>query len=86
MNANTGMQQQHMLEYIRSELGGRSEVVLDVDVPLVSSGLVDSLALVGILLKLEEITGLSIPTAKVQPKDLETVRMMFAMAQRLGRS
>jgi acyl carrier protein len=60
-------------------------IVIDENTPLVSSGLIDSMALVDLLLELEEITHMRIPPGKVQPKDLDTVAMMFATAQRAGR-
>jgi hypothetical protein len=37
---------------------------------LVSSGLIDSLALVEIIVKLENISQMRIPAGKVQPKDM----------------
>jgi acyl carrier protein len=43
------------------------------------------MALVDLLLKLEDLTHMRIPPGKVQPKDLETVAMMFATAQRVGK-
>ncbi len=58
---------------------------LDENTPLVSSGLIDSMALVDLLLKLEDITHLRIPAGKVQPKDMNTVALMFATAQRVGK-
>ncbi len=58
---------------------------LDENTPLVSSGLIDSMALVDLLLKLEDLTHLRIPAGKVQPKDLDTVAKMFATAQRVGK-
>jgi len=58
---------------------------LDEDTPLVSSGLIDSLGLLDVLVKLEELTQLRIPPGKVQPKDLDTVALMFATAQRVGK-
>jgi len=60
-------------------------LTIDENTPLVSSGLVDSMALVDLLLKLEDLTHMRIPPGKVQPKDLETVAMMFATAQRVGK-
>jgi len=53
--------------------------------PMVASGLIDSLALVDILFKLEDVTGMRIPAGKVQPKDMDTVRQMFVTAGRVGR-
>ena len=58
---------------------------IDENTPLVSSGLIDSMALVDLLLKLEDITHMRIPAGKVQPKDMNTVALMFAMAQRVGK-
>ena len=71
---------QHVVQLIR-----KPGIVLDEDTPLVSSGLIDSMALVDLLLKLEDLTHMRIPAAKVQPKDLDTVAKMFATAQRVGK-
>jgi acyl carrier protein len=60
-------------------------VPLDENTPLVSSGLIDSMALVDLLLKLEDLTRMRIPAGKVQPKDLDTVTKMFVTAQRVGK-
>jgi acyl carrier protein len=60
-------------------------VTIDENTPLVSSGLIDSMALVDLLLKLEDITHLRIPAGKVQPKDMNTIALMFATAQRVGK-
>ena len=75
---------QQMLEHI-TRLIRKSSVALDENTPLVSSGLIDSMALVDLLLKLEDLTHLRIPAGKVQPKDLDTVAKMFATAQRIGK-
>jgi acyl carrier protein len=77
-------QAQQMIDYIVHEVI-RRPVQITEDTPLVSSGLIDSLALVEILAKLENITQMRIPAGKVQPKDMNTVHLMFATAQRLGR-
>ncbi len=60
-------------------------VTIDENTPLVSSGLIDSMALVDLLMKLEDITHLRIPAGKVQPKDMDTVAKMFATARRVGK-
>jgi acyl carrier protein len=78
-------QTERMLTYIVHEVIRRPGIQITEHTPLVSSGLIDSLALVNILLKLEEITGLRIPAGKVQPKNVDTVKLMFATAQRLGK-
>jgi acyl carrier protein len=76
---------QQMIDYIAREVIRRPGVEITEDTPLVSSGIIDSLALVNILLQLEDVTHLRIPAAKVQPKDMDTVALMFSTAQRLGK-
>jgi acyl carrier protein len=71
---------EHILRLIR-----KPGLTLDENTPLVSSGLIDSMALVDLLLKLEDITHMRIPAGKVQPKDMDTVAKMFATAQRVGK-
>jgi acyl carrier protein len=75
---------QQMIEHV-VRLIRKPGVTLDENTPLVSSGLIDSMALVDLLLKLEDLTHLRIPAGKVQPKDLDTVAKMFATAQRVGK-
>ena len=76
---------QQMIDYIAREVIRRPGVEITEDTPLVSSGMIDSLALVNILLQLEDVTHMRIPAAKVQPKDMDTVALMFSTAQRLGK-
>lgn len=73
-----------MIEHIR-ELIRKPGITIDENTPLVSSGLIDSMALVDLLLKLEELVHMRIPAGKVQPKDMDTVEKMFATAQRVGK-
>ncbi len=73
-----------MIEHI-TRLIRKPGVALDENTALVSSGLIDSMALVDLLLKLEALTHRRIPAGKVQPKDLDTVAKMFATAQRVGK-
>jgi len=71
---------EHVVQLVR-----KAGVTIDMDTPLVSSGLIDSMALVDLLLKLEDITHKRIPAGKVLPKDMDTVAKMFATAERVGR-
>ena len=71
---------QHIVRVIR-----KPGVTIDENTPLVSSGLIDSMVLVDLLLKLEDLTHMRIPPGKVQPKDMDTVATMFATAQRVGK-
>jgi len=76
---------EELIEYIRRELIRRPNVQIDADTPLVSSGLIDSFSLVDVLSKLEEVTDMRIAASKVQPKDMDTVRLMLATAQHVGK-
>jgi acyl carrier protein len=75
---------QQMIEHIRRLLR-KPDLSIQENTPLVSSGLIDSMALVDILVKLEDVTHMRIPAGKVQPKDLDTIAAMFATAQRVGK-
>lgn len=75
---------ERMRGHIR-ELVRKPNIAIEEDTPLVSSGLIDSMALVDLLVKLEDITHMRIPPGKVQPKDMDTIRLMFATAQRVGK-
>jgi acyl carrier protein len=75
---------QQMVAYI-IELIRRPGVTIDENTPLVSSGLIDSMSLVDLLLKLEDLMHKRIPAGKVQPKDMDTVAKMFATAERVGK-
>jgi acyl carrier protein len=80
MSAESQQMIEHIVQLIR-----KPAVTIDENTPLVSSGLIDSMALVDLLLKLEDLTHRRIPAGKVQPKDLDTVAKMFAVAQRVGK-
>lgn len=75
---------QQMIEHI-VQLIRKPNVAIDEHTPLVSSGLIDSMALVDLLVKLEDLTHMRIPPGKVQPKDMDTIAKMFATAQRVGK-
>jgi acyl carrier protein len=80
LNAETQEMVEHIAKLIR-----KPGIGIDENTPLVSSGMIDSMALVDLLLKLEEITHMRIPAGKVQPKDMNTVALMFATAKRVGK-
>ncbi len=73
-----------MIEYIIRRIR-KPGVKIDESTPLFSSGLVDSLALADVLVKLEDLTHTRIPPGMVQPQDLETVDIMFATVERVGK-
>lgn len=79
-------QSEQIIRYILDEVIRRPGTNIVEDTPLVSSGLLDSFALVDVLLKLEDVTQMRIPAGKVQPKDMDTVQMMFETAARVGKA
>jgi acyl carrier protein len=79
------LEAQQMIDYIVKEVIRRPGTQIDERTPLVSSGLIDSMSLVDILLKLEDLTHSRIPAGKVQAKDMDTVALMLATAQRVGK-
>ena len=80
MNREEQQMRQHLLQLIR-----KADLAIDENTPMVSSGLIDSMALVDLLVKLEDLTQLRIPPGKVQPKDMDTIVLMFATARRVGK-
>ena len=78
---------QELTAYIRDVISNRGVDGVEIreDTPLISAGLIDSLALVNILFKVEDVTHTFIPAGKVQPHDMDTVNLMLATAERLGK-
>ena len=74
-----------MLAYLLAHVVPRVDIELTADSSLVASGLIDSFALVDVLVKLEDVTNMRIPAGKVQPKDMDTVNRMLETAKRVGR-
>ncbi len=58
---------------------------IDLETPLVSSGLIDSFGLVEVLEILESVSGLSIPPGRVSPQDLDSVGSMLRAVARWGK-
>jgi acyl carrier protein len=79
------VQAEAMIRYLKEKVLRKPDVEIDPETPLVSSGIVDSFALVETLFELERITNLRIPAVKVAPTDMDTVRKMFETAARLGK-
>lgn len=78
-------QAEAMIRYLKEKVLRKPNVIIEADTPLVSSGMVDSFALVETLFELERVTNLRIPAVKVAPADMDTVRKMFDTAARLGK-
>jgi acyl carrier protein len=73
-----------MIEFLKNRIIEDPSTEILADTPLVSSGLVDSFALVEVLLQLERVTKLAISPSMVSPDDLDTVARMLATATRIG--
>jgi len=71
--------------YIVEKVLKGKRVEINEDTPLVSSGLIDSFALIEVFLELQKVVGRKVPPSKVQARDMDTVRSMFAMAEKFGK-
>lgn len=83
--ASSSEQMKQMISYILDKVVKRKGVEIGEDTPLISSGLIDSFALVEIFVELQSISRRKIPASKVQTKDMDTVRLMFATAEKFGK-
>lgn len=82
----TESSEQRLIAFLEEEIVTGPAPPIDADTPLVSTGLVDSFALVQVLAALERIARVRIPPGRVSPQDLETVRAMLELAARFGAS
>ncbi len=80
----TPEQKQQMVRFILKRIR-KPNITIDENTALVSSGLVDSMALGDVLLQLEDVTNMRIPAGKVKPKDMDTIAKMFETAGRVGK-
>jgi acyl carrier protein len=78
------LEEKQMIEYIVKRIR-KPNLTIDENTPLVSSGLVDSMALADLIMKLEDLTYTRIPPGMIQPKDLDRVSLMFETARRVGK-
>ena len=76
---------EQMIEYLRVKVLENPAADIGEETPLVSSGLIDSFALIDVLLRLEKVTSRKISPGKVSPRDMDTVRLMLATAERVGK-
>jgi acyl carrier protein len=74
-----------MIDFLEQKILHSAEVELDEDTELLSSGLMDSFALVDVLMELERVTRRRIPRGRVSPENMETVRKMLETAERVGK-
>ena len=83
--ADTCEMMKQLTSFIADKVMKGKGAEINEDTPLVSSGLIDSFALIEIFLELQKITGRKVPASKVQAKDMDTVRLMFAMVEKFGK-
>ncbi|MGA9643767.1 MAG: hypothetical protein WBQ72_20385 [Terriglobales bacterium] len=83
--AETGELMKQLTSYISEKVMKGKGAAINEDTPLVSSGLIDSFAMIEIFLELQKIAGRKVPASKVQAKDMDTVRSMFAMVEKFGK-
>lgn len=75
---------QALIDYLKGNILPKSAPDIVEDTPLVSSGLVDSFALIEVLIEVEKVTRRKISPGKVGAKDMDTVNLMLATAERVG--
>jgi acyl carrier protein len=80
-----GPETQQMIEYLKAKVLSNSNLDIQEDTPLVSSGLVDSFALIDVLLHLEKVTNRKISPGRVSPRDMDTVQQMLITAAKVGK-
>jgi acyl carrier protein len=83
--ADTSEQMKQLTTYIAEKVMKGKGAAINEDTVLVSSGLIDSFALIEIFLELQKVAGRKVPASKVQAKDMDTVRSMFAMVEKFGK-
>ncbi len=75
---------QALIDYLKTRILPKGAPDITEDTPLVSSGLVDSFAMIEILMEVEKVTKRRISPGKVGAKDMDTVTLMLATAERVG--
>jgi len=80
----TAEQKQQMIDFILDRIR-KPNLTIDENTALVSSGLVDSMALGDVLMQLEDVTHMRILAGRVKPKDMDTIAKMFETAGRVGK-
>jgi acyl carrier protein len=80
-----GVMKDMILEYIKNEYideDEADEIALDVDTPLISSGIVDSFSMVSLKRFLEKKYAISIPDEEASPEAFNTVTSIIALVNR----
>jgi len=73
-----------VLEYVKNEyLDEDDDEEIDVDSPLISSGIVDSFSMVSLKVFLEKKYGVQIPDAKATPEAFDSVRKICTVVDEI---
>jgi len=81
----TKTEAQSLLDFIKTTVAGGTAAEISEDTPLVSSGILDSFAVIEVLQQLERVTNKRIRPTDVTLNDLETVTIMLTTAERVGK-
>lgn len=73
-----------LIRFLKNRVLDELSVEINEDTSLVLSGLLDSFAIMNTLLELEKITKMKVPTSRINPSDIDTVRQMLFTAERVG--
>jgi len=65
-----------VISYIKGNMIRESDIDIDRQTPLISSGLIDSLSLVEFVMQLESIFGTKIPLMKMEAENFETLDIL----------
>ena len=83
--ADTGELMKQLTTYIAEKVMKGKGAAINEDTVLISSGLIDSWAMVDLYHELQRITRKEIPAGKVLAKNMDTVRSMLALAEKFGK-
>ncbi|MGG7141947.1 D-alanine--poly(phosphoribitol) ligase subunit DltC [Clostridium nigeriense] len=67
---------------ILEEVTGTDEIREDLDLDLFEAGLLDSLGIIEVLLKIEEVFNIKLQPTDLERKDMETVNNLVAFLER----
>jgi acyl carrier protein len=68
-----------LARYIQREVSKDPDQPLDLDTPLVSSGLVDSMSLISVLAFIEDAFGVVVPDEAATAASMNTVRLIMGL-------
>ena len=75
---------QALIAFIKTDvLRGPGDI--DANRSLFDSGLLDSMSVFAVLMKVEDLTNRRIPAARLRIKDVDTVTLLLAAAERVGK-